>query len=951
MTKLSLFTLTLICIAQFFSTAQAGISNDPRLNWQTLTSSHFAVHYHDGEEQLAKTTIAIAERVHEKLAPLFQWMPTELTDIVLTDQIDFFNGSATAIPTNLMTLHVSPPDMLTGIEDHAGAMETLITHEYVHILQLNKATRTPLAARSIFGRFFLLFPGMFQPGWLVEGLATYYETDPARSIGRGQSSAFDALMRTEYSCGIKPLRQVNQPIASWPSGAVPYLYGVNFYQFIADRYGAEKIQQLVTQYSGNMLPFSLNSTSRQVFGKDMDGLWDEFETYLQQKYQPQLTALQEQGEVSGQRIDQRGYVTTSVRALADGTVIYFSFNGITAPALMRLRPGIQQPEHLAEVHQGARFDLHPEAGIVLAQPEFSYNANLFYDLYRIDLNSGKQRRLTQGARYRAVTWSPDGKQMVALHSTLGRHELHRLDADGKLIEVLWRGESGVTLSDPNWSPNGMALVMSVWRPEGGWNLEQFNLADRTFTQLTQQTVIEAQPRYSADGTAVLFSADNGGVYNLRQLNLASGEITTLTHVTSGAFEPNQATVGGPIYYTGYDCDGLDIYRLDQPQSLPTPAASDGPSGIPLPPAPLPQGLTINDYSPYSRLRPRWWFPHLAIESGRTELGFITSANDPLYRHNYQLNAAYDFSNQAVVGSLDYIYDRYFPIFKLHAQQLNQLERGGNDTLLRVRQEQSYQAEVVLPYVQYNRTVSLHAAAISDETSDHWLAQNVTPRASRTDNLLGLAVVYDSARRYPLAISRSNGMQVQLAAENSDALSGSDYSGTTYLLDSRAFINVGGSNVLALRLAAGLGTEQPRPFQLGGSRSAGQTNMLLGAANISSPFNQRSYALRGYSSGQANLVGSRMALASLEWRFPIKLIERGIMAPPVALHQLHGLIFVESGDAWYKGQQRSYASSAGVELRADLIAFYGLGLETRLGYAHGFDNGGDNEIYLQLGSSF
>ncbi len=951
MAKSPLLTFALICITQLFSTAHAGISNDPRLNWQTLTSSHFAVHYHDGEEQLAKTTIAIAERVHERLSPLFQWSPTEPTDIVLTDQIDFFNGYASVFPTNLMTLHVTPPDMLTGLEDHAGAMETLITHEYVHILHTDKATRTPLLARQLFGRFFLLFPGMLQPGWLLEGLATYYETDPARSVGRGQSSGFDMLMRTESSCGIKPLRQVNQPIASWPGGTVPYLYGVNFYQFIADRYGAEKIQQLVTQYSGNMLPFSLNSTSRRVFGKGLDELWGEFETYLQQEYQPQLAALQEQGEVSGQRLGQQGYVTSSVRALADGTVIYFSFNGTDAPALMRLRPGTQPPEQLANVHQGGRFDLHPEAGIVLAQPEFNHNANLFYDLYRIDLSSGKQRRLTQGERYRAVTWSPDGKQMVALHNALGRHELHLLDADGKLIEVLWRGESGVTLSDPDWSPDGTTLVMSVWRPEGGWNLEQFNLADRAFTQLTRQTVIEAQPRYSANGASVLFSADNGGVYNLRQLNLANGEITTLTHVASGAFEPSQATVDGPIYYTGYDCDGLDIYRLDQPQPLPTPAAPDGPSAIPLPPAALPHGLKISDYSPYSHLRPRWWFPYLAIESGRTELGFITSANDPLYRHNYQLDAAYDFSNQVMVGSLNYIYDRYFPIIKLHAQQLNQLQHTSDDTLLRVRQEQSYQAEVVVPYLQYDRTVSLHAAAIGDETSDHWLAPGVAPHAPRTDRLLGLAMVYDSARRYPLAISRSNGLHIQLAAENSDALSGSDYSGTTYLLDSRAFISVGDGNVLALRLAAGLGTEQPRPFQLGGSRSAGQTNMLLGAANINSPFNQRSYALRGYSAGQAYLAGSRMALASLEWRFPIKRIERGIMTPPVALHQLHGIAFVESGDAWHKGQQQSFASSAGVELRAEVIAFYGLGIETRLGYAHGFDYGGGNEIYLQLGSSF
>lgn len=951
MAKSLALTFALVCATQFFPIAQAGLNNDPRLGWKTLTSEHFALHYHDGEEQLAHSTIAIAERVHENLSPLFQWSPAEPTNIVLTDQIDFFNGSATPIPTNTITLHATSPDIFTGLEDHAGAMETLITHEYVHILHLDKATRTPLLARQMFGRFFLLFPGAFQPAWLVEGLATYYETDPVRAIGRGQSSGFDMLMRTEHSCGIKPLRQVNQPIASWPGGTVPYLYGVHFYQFIADRYGVEKIQQLVTQYSGNLLPFSINSTIRRVFGKDLDGLWREFEGYLQEKYQPQLTALQAQGERSGQRITQQGYVTSSAHPLPDGTIIYLSFNGKSAPALMRQQPGGQPPERLTDLHQGARFDLHPVAGIVVAQPEFSHNANLFYDLYQIDPVSGKQRRLTYGQRYRSASWSPDGTQMVAVQSGLGNQALHRLNGRGELLELLWQGDNGTTLSDPHWSPDGATLVLSVWRQEGGWNLEQFNLHDRSFTPLTHQTVIEAQPRYSADGRAVLFSADNGGSYNLRRLDLASGEITTLTNVVSGAFEPNQATVDGPIYYTGYGCDGMDIYRLDQPEPHPTPSAGEGSSGTPLPPAPLPAGLQTSDYSPYRYLRPRWWVPHLAIETGRTELGVITSATDPLNRHIYQLDAAYDFSNRMVVGTADYIYDRYYPIFKLHAERLNQLEHDGDDRLLRVRQDGRYQAEVVLPYLQHDRAISLHAAAISNESSDRWQEQGVTPQQSRTDRLLGLAMVYNSARRYPLAISRSNGMQIQLSAENSDALSGSDYSGTTYLLDGRAFMGLGDSSVLALRFVGGAGNDQPRPFVLGGSRSAGGANMLLAPTHINSPFNQRNYALRGYTFGEAGLAGSRMALTSLEWRFPIKRIERGAMAPPVAIHQLHGVAFVDSGDAWFKGQSRGFASSAGLELRADLMLFYGLGMETRLGYAHAFDNGGDNELYLQLGGSF
>ena len=602
--QLPLIFIALLLSAPF-AISEAGLSYDPRLNWKSLKSQHFTVHYHDGEQRLAENAIAIAERVHERLAPLFQWNPLEPTEIVLSDKLDLFNGSATMLPANRIVLYVSTPDAVSGLEDHASAMETLILHEYTHIMQLDKARGLPKNGREIFGRFPLLFPGALQPAWFIEGLATYEETDSDRSIGRGQSSYFDMLMRTEYSCGLKPLRQINQPIATWPAGHAPYLYGANFQQFIAQRYGKDKVMALVDNYSEKTLPFSINTNTKQVVGSDLDGLWFEFNDYLRDRYQSPLTQIQEQGAVTGERITHHGYNSGgAVQALADGGVIYLRSDGASNPALMRLRPNATVPELIVDVHPAARFDYHPQAGIIITMPELHRNASLYYDLYHIDINSGKQRRLTSAGRYRYATWSPDGQQMIAVHNGLSENALQLLDANGNFIEELWRGESGVTLTSPDWSPDGASLVLSVWRSDTGWNLEQFDLQQRRFKQLTQQNVIEAQPQFTPDGRAVLFSADYDGIYNLQRLDLESGAITTLTRVSGGAFTPTQASSDGPIYYTGYDCNGFDIYRLDRPQPLAIASAPAGASGIPLPAAPLPQGLTQSDYSPYDGLRPR-----------------------------------------------------------------------------------------------------------------------------------------------------------------------------------------------------------------------------------------------------------------------------------------------------------------------------------------------------------
>jgi len=196
------------------------------------------------------------------------------------------------------------------------------------------------------------------------------------------------------------------------------------------------------------------------------------------------------------------------------------------------------------------------------------------------------------------------------------------------------------------------------------------------------------------------------------------------------------------------------------------------------------------------------------------------------------------------------------------------------------------------------------------------------------------------------------VQLSVAAETSDALSGSSYGGEVYTFDGRAFLPLGGEHVLATRLTYGWGTSDPRPFVLGGSPSAEGAALPLDPAVLNSPFDQRRFALRGYDSGLAGLSGRRMFTGSAEWRFPIRRIERGFMAPPIGLNQVYGSLFAETGDAWNNGRHPDNTyTDAGLEAHADVVLFYQMLLHLRLGYAHGFADNGGNHVYLQLGSSF
>lgn len=940
-------------IALCLGNAMAAVSHDSALTWQTLRGKNFLVHYHNGTEAQAREVMAIAERVHTRLTPFFRWEPKEPTEIVLSDEFDLSNGAATPFPANRMLLWLAPPDGLNSLEAHAGWLEAVIQHEYAHILHLDKARGFPNVARKIFGRtptlFPAVFPNAFQPLWLIEGLAVYQETDKARGIGRGQSALFDMYMRKEVEGGMKPLRQINQDVDTWPGGIVPYLYGVQFYNYVAARHGEDKIGRWVENYSDRIIPFRILNNSQRTVGRPLDIVWEDFARERGEHYGKQLADIRKNGEHAGEQLSHSGYNASHARALPDGTVYYLVFDGRSHPALMRLDPGQQKPHHVADVNHYARLDVHPKAGALVAQPERCRNARLVYDLFRIDTDSGKTKRLTHCARYRQAIWHPDGERMAAVQHEGGRSQLHLLDGKGQRIEVLWPGDGDGTIGDLDWSPDGAHIVASVWRRDGGWNLERFSLGERRWIPLTRDSTIEMQPRYSRDGRSVLFTSDHGGIYNLRRFDLSTGRVTTLTNVTGGAFYPSES-VAGTLYYIGYGSNGFDLYRV-QPASFPTPAAPVRTKSVAAETAAPILAATVEDYSPWQGLQPRWWGPHLVVETDRTEVGVITSGNDALYRHLYLIDAAYDFSAHSFVGGADYIYDRWWPIFKLHATRENDFTRNDDEEVTRVRHIDDYQAEVVLPWLSFDDRFSLHSAIVAARESDAKLFHNTAPQADKEDTLFGVALVWDTTHRYPLSVSRTGGRELRLVYENSDAFDG-DYTGAIYTLDWREFFALGGEHVLGARFVQGWGTDQPRRFELGGTRGAGEAPPVLADASFDSPFNIRSYPLRGYPDGLASLEGRRMQLGTLEWRFPIRRVERGFMTPPLGLHQLAGSLFVDSGAVWNEGRSPDdRRTGAGVELLTDAALLYSLRVNLRLGYAHGFDEGGKDQVYLRIGASF
>jgi hypothetical protein len=191
--------------------AQAAERYDPTLRFRTITTQHFAIHFHQGEQALARRLAWVAEEVHEKLVPrLGSTRSGSKTHVILVDQDDVPNGWAMVFPYNVIQIRAAAPGVDESIGNTDDWLRMVFVHEYTHVLHLDRAGGLIGGLRYVFGRAPLLFPNVFLPQWQIEGIATWSES-AFTGRGRIQSGDFRQIVTAAAAAGrFEPVDRVNQ---------------------------------------------------------------------------------------------------------------------------------------------------------------------------------------------------------------------------------------------------------------------------------------------------------------------------------------------------------------------------------------------------------------------------------------------------------------------------------------------------------------------------------------------------------------------------------------------------------------------------------------------------------------------------------------------------------------------------------------------------------------------
>ncbi len=895
---------------------------DPALHWRTLQTEHFEIHFAEQHRDPARLVASIAERVYLRTTRLLDWQPRRRTHVVLLDSGDFSNGFASAVPYNFSGIFLSPPDQGELLQSRDW-LELVLSHELFHIVHLDKASGTPLNLRDVLGRLLFFFPNALQPGWVIEGLAVQSESDVQHRYGRLENTYFEGQMRAEVARGLRSLREVNAGGRGHPLNR-DYLYGSYFFLFLHERYGERAVRSFIDNYSANVVPFQIDRAALAVTGKGMESLWAEYQDWLRARFAPASSDWVQGRELA------RAYSISAPVLTPSGTRWYVQGDGYTRPKLMQ-QPVGGAPHVVRETERDTRLaNAHGEA-VLAAELDVCRNHNLLYQLSRID-ERGEGRDITRCARDRFAAALTDGR-IATVRVTQGSAEVLVLEPGGA-TRTLYRTGPGESIS--GLAASATRVVITRLRASQWALVEVSDGSDRI---LLADEAVKHSPRFGESPDEIFFIADYGQNYDVWSWRSGTPSLSRWTRSPYGIREIS-APARGEILLTTLEADGAALRSHRLPPAALEERAAAVPTGTEVPATePVPAGEE-RAYSALPTLRPTSWVPLIQIADGAVAFGALTLGQDALELHQYLLAPMIEVTQRELLGRAEYLYDGRHGLLANRTLTVRASEPGSSRTEIKaysIREDAQWVS--LWRDLRVNRQLYWGLGAAIEREDFHDLSLgNVRTQDER---VVGLLAGIDSRRQQLLSEGPSQGQQLRLFLETSRGLGGA-YDGNVYRADWRGHLALGKS-VVALRWNEAYGQTNAEPFELGGSKS--DEYILLPVLN------ERDFALRGYTTGTLELMGHRARVVTMEWRTPLRDIDRHLVVPPLGINRVSLNLFFDIGAAWEQGASPDYHRGIGAELLSEPRFGYLFGLQARMGIARGMDPAGSTKIYLRVGRSF
>ncbi|MED5372336.1 MAG: hypothetical protein VX899_15050 [Myxococcota bacterium] len=608
-------------------------------------------------------------------------------------------------------------------------------------------------------------------------------------------------------------------------------------------------------------------------------------------------------------------------------------------------------------------------------------------------------------------WSPDGRFIALSVWQDGQRDLWIFDALGQPYRRVTADIH--TDRDPAWSADGRTLYFASDR-SGISNLYAIDLESERLYQLTNVLSGAFQPEPHPDGTQLIWQQFHAQGYQLVLADLDrdawvdrgllpldldhAGDLSEIVRPQGGGEDPQPPQIPAHLPSTDSGFTGASTAPPSEVTgSLSNPAPSRHAVGSDQPTRgadqddftrvrddkgeqdrDYPFDFPVQDYRPGSTLfPPRYLMPSLYSTGIGVAGSLSTAGRDQLNRHIWGASLSYRSDANFIGGGATYIYNRWRPVISLSASHsavpygaIYRLPDGdagvGIPTVEPTDQrywDKRTRFGAGVTYSRRQRTnLYLRYSGVLRrplETLPSGVYEPFLPTRGFLSTVSG-GWRYYRGRAYSYSISPEDSRYLALDANFTTSLLGSftyedgktsPFNRVQLMGEAREYVALpwADNHVLALRAAGGIAIGD----------QLNQGSFILGGSFGESPWVATPaewQALRGYALGADR--GDGYYLGSLEYRAPLWRIDRGWRTAPIFLRTLHGAAFVDVGDAFYTADTLEVPRvGVGAELRLGMLAGWGLGFNSRVGYAVGLTGTGAfgpvdaGSVYFRLGTSF
>ena len=605
--------------------AQADLGHyHPELDWRTIETEHFLVHYHEGAERTGRTVAKIAEEIYGPVTSLYDHTPDQKVSFVIWDVDDISNGGA-YFYDNKIELYAPNMDFIfRGTHDW---LRNVVTHEFTHIVQMQTAMKFGRKIPSFYLQWLgyeserrpdvlygypnviVSYPlsGFVVPAWFAEGVAQYNRKELRYDFW---DSHRDMILRSYV---------LADSMLTWEEMAVfgknslgnesSYNAGFAFVHYLAQKYGEDKLR-LISRDLATLDEVTIGGAIERAVGKNGADVYEDWKADLKKTYAERVTPIRtnlregspvifvdegdnpfhyeqagaEQRSFSPMSLGVAATMQPCCKALAEtgfaNLHARFSPDGKKLAFVSTGRADYLGQSSLYVADMETRIAKPVQPGVGTGMCWSRDGKSLYYarstfdnphwsfqnDLYIYDLDKEKETRLTFGKRAMSPSLSPDGKTLVFVVNKDGTTNLATMNIDGSDFKQITTYVGGEQVYDPEWSPLGDRIVFD-YSIKDGRDIASVHPDGSGFEFLVSGSDDSRSAVFTPDGKQLLFSSDRTGISNLYTYDLETKKIEQVTNVLGGAFMP-AIDAKERVVYSAYTSHGYKLYTLGNIQPMP-----------------------------------------------------------------------------------------------------------------------------------------------------------------------------------------------------------------------------------------------------------------------------------------------------------------------------------------------------------------------------------------------